>query len=154
MTRLPKLIVPTTTLMLAACAGSPPRPSVLGALPAGGTYRIDESAIVAPVLRASVEAKLQRRGLIGSPNGNLLVQIAAVERPGNIRGTPAVTPAPAHLAKSKGRKRQAGLTITVSDVRTGQEVYRGTALMPVSKNPAEDATRLLERTLPDLPETD
>jgi hypothetical protein len=155
MSRLQKLIVPTVALVsLAGCTGTSPRPLISGTLPASGQYRIDEAAAIAPDLRASVERRLQQHGLTAGPDGNLLVQIAAAERPGDVEGAPAETPAAAHFTAGKSRRLLNGLIVTVSDARTGQELYRGAAFTQVRKNRVTEMGRLADLTLPELkPET-
>ncbi|MXP41913.1 hypothetical protein GRI75_09700 [Altererythrobacter soli] len=132
-------------LALAACAGSPePRVASTGILPTAGAYEIAETGSPAE-LRGLVAQHLQHGGLRAAPDADFLVQVGSYARPAAVGlFLPDVSEEQWHRSPARGRRTLLqGVIVSVTDRRSGREVYRVTAEQTVRGSKGADGLRPL-----------
>lgn len=132
-------------LALAACASSPePRVVSSGTLPGAGAYEIAETGSPAE-LRGLVAQHLQAGGLRAASDADFLVQVGSFARPAAVGlFLPDVNEEQWHRSPARSRRALLqGVTVSVTDRRSGREVYRVTAEQVGRGSKGADALRPL-----------
>lgn len=132
------------------CTSSGPALRLEGALPPAAGYMFSPGEPIAPALRAAIKAELARHGLQESSDPAFLVQAERSSPPARTgtfvprTGMQAWGRPPAHM-----RKALVHLSITMSDIGTGKEIFRGEAWQPSSRTSGGPAALVGAILVPD-----